>query len=148
MWDPLLNHRTAGNKEHLQELGTATIAVIVTSAIAERALKSLIAQTQPNVKPPSGRDGHDLRMLFGKLYPQVQQQLKTHLETMPDIWAQYWEGDNIEEVFRIADTNFVDWRYTMEPKAVSGAIPKGVLKAAVAVKTVCWAYLKIWQIQQ
>ena len=72
LWEPLLNHRLAANEEHLHELGTATVAVMVTAVIAERGLKSLIAQTQPTVKPPTGRNGHKLDYLFGQLEPSLQ----------------------------------------------------------------------------
>ena len=67
---------------------------------------------------------------------------------MPAFWLEYWDGDEIEEVFRIANSSFVDWRYTMEPKATTGGIPKGVLKAGFAVKMVCWRHLHGWQVSQ
>ena len=142
LWEPYLNYRIAMNKEHPNELGCATVAVMVTAIVAERALKSLIAQTQPNVAPPKK---HRLCTLFGQLSSLVQQELQTQFKTLPSVWQEYWEGDCIEKVFHIADNAFVDWRYTMEPKAVTGGIPKGVLKATVAVRMVCLAHLQVWQ---
>lgn len=151
IWEPLLHHRVAGNKEHPNELGTATAAVVLTSIAAERAIKSLIAQTQPNVKPwqlpgLKSREHHELSKLFGKLQPEQQRECQTQFQQLPTFWLEYWEGDEIEEVFRIANSSFVDWRYTMEPKATTGGIPKGVLKAGVAVKLVCWRHLRSWQV--
>ena len=141
IWEPFLRHRVTENKEHVYELGTATTAIILTSIIAERAIKSLIAQTQPNVKPwqlpgLKPREHHELSKLFGKLRPEQQQECQMQFQGLPASWLEYWEGDDIEDVFRIANSSFVDWRYTMEPKATTGGIPKGVLKAGVAVKKV------------
>ena len=146
VWEPFLQHRLAGNKEHPYELGIATTAVILTSIVAERAIKSLIAQTQPGVKPwqlpgLKPREHHELSKLFGKLQPEQQRECQTQFQQLPTFWLEDWDGDEIEDVFGIANSSFVDWRYTMEPKATTGGIPKGVLKAAVAVKLVCWRHL-------
>ena len=150
-WDPLLQHRVEGNKEHPLELGTATSAVVLTSMAAERAIKTLIAQTQPGVKPwqlPGlrSREHHELTKLFGKLRLEHQLECQTQFEQLPDFWLKYWDGDDIKEVFRIANSSFVDWRYTMEPKVTTGGIPKGILKATFAIKAVCWRHLHAWQV--
>ena len=142
MWEPYLNHRLAGNKEHTNELGIVTAAIMLTSVIAERAIKTLIAQTQPNIEP---KHIHKLITLFKKLDPSVQQEVQSQFETLPAVWQQYSDDTSIEKVLQIADASFVDWRYTMEPKATTGGIPKPVLKAAVAFKMVCWAHLQAWQ---
>ena len=151
VWEPFLQHRLAGNKEHPYELGIATTAVILTSIVAERAIKSLIAQMQPGVKPwqlpgLKPREHHELSKLFGKLQPEHQRECQSQFQQLPAFWLEYWDGDEIEDVFGIANSSFVDWRYTMEPKATTGGIPKGVLKAAVAVKLVCWRHLDSWQL--
>lgn len=44
--EPLLRHRLAGSKQAFTELGIATMCVVITSLIAERAIKTLIAQTR------------------------------------------------------------------------------------------------------
>ena len=65
--EPLLRRRLAGSNETLTELGMATMCVVTTSLIAERAIKTLIAQVSPKEKPWSrknGGDGHDLTGLF------------------------------------------------------------------------------------
>ena len=54
--DPLLSHRLAGFKETLTELGIAAMCVVTTGLIAERAIKTLIAQTKPLEKPWSRKD--------------------------------------------------------------------------------------------
>lgn len=142
MWEPYLNHRIAGNKEHTNELGIATVAIMLTSVIVERAIKTLIAQTQPDVKP---EHTHKLLVLFKKLHPSVQQEVQSQFETLPVAWQRYSDDISIEKVLRIADASFVDWRYTMEPRATTGGIPKPVLKAAIAFKIVCWTHLQAWQ---
>ena len=151
VWEPFLQHRLAGNKEHSYELGLATTAVILTSIVAERAIKSLIAQTKPVVKPwqlpgLKRKEHHELSKLFGKLQPEQQRECQAQFQQLPAFWPEYWDGDEIEDVFRIANSSFVDWRYTMEPKATTGGIPKGVLKAAVAVQLICCRHLNSWQI--
>lgn len=137
-WEPLLEERLRTKEELTQELGFATVAVMVTAIAAEKALKSLISQTQPHQEPPRT---HSLADLFNHLDPATQQQLNTEFESMPSSWQEYWGGTDIREVFQIADKCFVDWRYTMEPGNVTGGIPKGVVRATVAVYAVCVSHL-------
>ena len=56
-WEPLLNHRIAGNNEALTEVGIATTCVVTTSLVAERAIKTLIAQAKPQEKPWGAKTG-------------------------------------------------------------------------------------------
>ena len=54
MHEPLLNRRLAGHGESLTELGVATMCIVATSMIVERSIKTLVAQTRPDAKPPPG----------------------------------------------------------------------------------------------
>ena len=147
--EPLLNHRLEGFKETLTELGIATICIVTTGLIAERAIKTLIAQTKPLEKPWSRKDaigGHNLSGLFGKrLNADDQAAVQHQLETLPSFWKHYADTSSVDEILKIASDNFVDWRYAMEPKGVTGGVPKPLLKVAVAITLVSIHRLTQWQ---
>ena len=117
---PLMEQRLAGNEEMLTELGIATTCVVTTSLIAEKAIKTLIAQTKHREKPWSpkllpGLKGHDLAGLFRQRLNSVDQEAVRHqLHTLPAFWNNYAETGSLEEILDIASNNFVDWRYAME----------------------------------
>lgn len=147
--DPLLNHRLAGFKETLTELGIVTVGIVTTSLIAERAIKTLIAQTKPLEKPWSRKDaidGHNLSGLFSKrLNGEDQAAVQHQLETLPMFWKYYADTSTVDGILKIASDNFVDWRYAMEPKGVTGGVPKPLLKVAVAITLVGIHRLTQWQ---
>ena len=147
--DPLLDHRLAGFGEITTELGIATISVVTTSFIAERAIKTLIAQTKPHEKPWSRSDaidGHNLSGLFCQRLDAVDREAVQHqLQTLPVFWKHYADTSTVEEILEIASSNFVDWRYAMEPKGATGGVPKPLLKVAVAFTLVGIDRLNQWQ---
>ena len=148
--DPLLSYRLAGFKETLTELGIAAMCVVTTGLIAERAIKTLIAQTKPLEKPWSRKDaidGHNLSELFRKrLNAEDRAAVQHQLETLPVFWKHYADTSTVDRILEIASDNFVDWRYTMEPKGVTGAVPKPLLKVAVAITLVAIHRLTQWQV--
>ena len=152
--EPLLNHRLAGNKEALTELGIATTCVVTTSLIAEKAIKTLVAQTKPQEKPWSpkllpGVKGHDLSALFKqRLNPMDQNAVQRQLETLPDFWNHYSETRSVEEILDIASDNFVDWRFAAESGGAPGGVPKPLLKVAVAFTLEGINRLTQWQAMQ
>ncbi len=131
--EPLMQIRIAGEKEALTELGIATTCVVVTSFITERAIKTLIALTKPQTKPPQV---HKLSDLFRRLCSVNQDKIQHQLEALPDYWSHYAETETVERILSIANDNFVDWRYVMEPNGATGGTPKPLLKVAVAVTLV------------
>lgn len=141
--------RLAGQKEALTELGMATMRVVTTSLIAERAIKTLIAQAIPEKKPSNftkGTDGHDLNLLFSQILDPADQAAVQHqLRTLPTFWSKYAETSSVENVLSVASTNFVDWRYAMEPSGADGGVPKPLLKVAVALTLVGIDRLIRWQ---
>ncbi|MXZ01836.1 hypothetical protein F4Y93_14780 [Candidatus Poribacteria bacterium] len=142
IWEPLMEHRIAYSREVTTELGTATGCVVLAGHIAEVALKTLIAQTQPDKAPPIG---HDLKRLFNKLEPSSRSEVERRLETLPDYWDQFAESESAEKVFGIARSSFVDWRYVMEPGGAHKGVPKPLLKVAVAVTLLGVNRLDQWQ---
>lgn len=148
-WEPYLAYRLAGNGEHIYERGMVTMCIIQTAIIAERAIKTLIAQTQPTTNP---KRTHKLNELYKQLSVSVQQQVQMQYDALPEIWARYTvetvgkdtEG-SIEAILTQASDNFIDWRYTMERNSTTNGIPKLLLKASVAIKFVCWRHLQAHQ---
>lgn len=141
--EPLLQHRVGGHKEATTELGIATACVVMTSLIAERAIKTLIAQTRPQDSPPRG---HSLSELFGRHLPHaIQDEVQRTFESLPSFWPHYLETSTVQGVLRTTTSNFVDWRYTMEPKSVTGGLPMPLLKVAVAVTLAAIDRLTEWQ---
>ena len=151
---PLLEQRLAGNEEMLTELGLATTCVVTTSLIAEKAIKTLVAQTKHREKPWSpkllpGLKGHDLAALFRqRLNPADQDAAQHQLEILPAFWNQYAETRSLEEILDIASNNFDDWRYAMEGGGPTGGIPKPLLKVSVAFTLVGINRLTQWQAMQ
>ena len=151
---PLLEQRLADNEEMLTELGLATTCVVTTSLIAEKAIKTLVAQTKHREKPWSprllpGLKGHDLAALFRqRLNPTDQDAVQHQLETLPAFWNHYAETRSLEEILDIASNNFDDWRYAMEGGSPTGGIPKPLLKVSVAFTLVGINRLTQWQAMQ
>ena len=148
-WEPLLEHRIKTGKESLFELGTATACVVATSLIAERAIKTLIAQVAPNERPWSGvprSDRHSLIWLFQqKLDSRVQAEVEDQLKTLPKFWLDYAEASSVAEILGISNANFEDWRYAMEPSGATGGVPRPLLKVSVALTLVGVSHLAQWQ---
>ena len=67
-------------------------------------------------------------------------------ETLPVVWKHDADTSTVDRILEIASDNFVDWRYTMEPKGVTGAVPKPLLKVAVAITLVAIHRLTQWQV--
>lgn len=149
--EPLLEHRLAGNDELLTELGIATTCVVTTSLIAEKAIKTLVAQTKHREKPWSpkllpGLKGHDLAALFRqRLNPADQDAVQRQLETLPAFWNHYAETRSLEEILDIASNNFNTWRYAIERGGATGGVPKPLLKVSVAFTLVGIDRLTQWQ---
>lgn len=148
-WEPYLTYRLSGNREHIYERGMVTMCIIQTAIIAERAIKTLIAQTQPKANP---KRTHKLIDLYKELSMSVQQQVQTQYEALPEIWARYTVENagektvaSVEAILNQASGNFIDWRYTMERNYTTNGIPKLLLKASVAIKFVCWRHLQAYQ---
>ena len=148
-WEPYLAYRLSGNGEHIYERGMVTPCIIQTAIIAERAMKTLIAQTQPHANP---KRTHKLIQLYKALSTSVQQQVQMQYEALPESWARYAVENvgkhiesSVEAVMNQASDNFTDWRYTMERYSTTNGIPKLLLKASVAIKFVCWRHLQAWQ---
>ncbi len=148
--EPLLRRRLAGSNEALTELGVGTMCVVTTSLIAERAIKTLVAQANAKKKPWSRKNrggGHDLTGLFREGLNLVDQAAVQHrLETLPRFWSEYAETSSVEDILEIASDNFVDWRYAMEPGGASGGVPKPLMKVAVALTLVGIERLTQWQV--
>ena len=142
--DPLMNIRLAGIKETTKELGIATTCVVVTSLVAEKAIKTLIAQTNPQERP---RRSHKLSELFREeLDPAEQDAVQRQYEALPSFWDHYVESFAVEDVLGIVSDNFEDWRYATEPGGAQGGLPKPLLKVAVAVTLVGFKRLTQWQV--
>ena len=147
----LQNLRLAENKEATYELGMATMCVVTTSLIAERAIKTLVAQTKPQEKPWSPKlsaqfQGHELSALFRERLNSVDQEaVRNQLETLPIFWNHYAETRTVEDILEVANDNFVDWRYAMEPGGATGGLSKPVLKVAFAFTLVGIERLTRWQ---
>ena len=154
-WEPYLAYRLSGNGEHIYERGMVTLCIIQTAIIAERAVKTLIAQTQPHANPKRthGKHGtHKLIQLYKALSTPVQQHVQMQYEALPESWARYAVENvgeeiesSVEAVMNHASDNFTDWRYTMERDRTTNGIPKLLLKASVAIKFVCWRHLQASQ---
>ena len=154
-WEPYLAYRLSGNGEHIYERGMVTLCIIQTAIIAERAVKTLIAQTQPHANPKRthGTHGtHKLIQLYKALSTPVQQHVQMQYEALPESWARYAVENigeeiesSVEAVMSQASDNFTDWRYTMERDRTTNGIPKLLLKASVAIKFVCWRHLQASQ---
>lgn len=147
LWEPLSERRTRSG-EAWTELGLVTACIMLAGHIAEVALKTLIAQAEPDDEPPKGPDGHNLSSLFNRLDPSTQEKIQRRLETMPDYWKQFAETGSAKEVLDIARDNFIDWRYAMEPTGANRGIPKPLLKVAVAITLVGVHDLMQWQASQ
>ena len=148
-WEPYLAYRLSGNREHIYERGMVTLCIIQTAIIAERAVKTLIAQTQPHANP---KRTHKLIQLYKALSTPVQQHVQIQYEALPESWARYAVENigeeiesSVEAVMSQASDNFTDWRYTMERDCTTNGIPKLLLKASVAIKFVCWIHLQASQ---
>ena len=148
-WEPYLAYRLSGQAEHIYERGMVTMCIIQTAIIAERSLKTLIAQTQPHTNP---KRTHKLIELYKALGTSVRQQVQAQYEMLPESWARYAVENvgeeiesNVEAVMNQASDNFTDWRYTMERDRTTNGIPKLLLKASVAIKLVCWRHLQASQ---
>ena len=151
--EPLLHRRLSGAGEALFELGIASTCVVITSIIAEKAIKTLAAQTKPEERPWGGKkrgggDGHNLSGLFRQRLDDTDRAAVRHrLENLPDFWSQYARTDTVEEILDTASDNFVNWRYAMETaREVTGGIPKPLLKVAVALTLVGVDRLNQWQV--
>ena len=128
------------------------MCVVTTSLIAERAIKTLIAQVSPKGKPWShknGGDGHDLTGLFRqRINPLDQAAVQHRFEALPSFWSQYAETSSVEDILEVASSNFLDWRYAMEPGGASGGVPKPLLKVSVAFTLVGIERLSRWQVSE
>ncbi len=143
-----MRQRVDAKEEHPSELGIQTSAILLTTHGAEIAIKTLIAQTDPGADPKGKRGTHGLHTLFERLDQDVQDEVRAEFAAIQAQWASWWSEHDIDVVFATADTAFVDWRYAMEPKTVSGGIPKGVFLAAFAVWNVGVRRLTSWQSAQ
>lgn len=142
-WEPLLSQRQKDQQEATTELGVATTCVVVTGLIAERAIKTLIAQTSPQGAPPHS---HKLSELFREnLAVNEQDAVQRELEALPTFWDGYAETATASAILDVSSTGFVDWRYAMEPTGATGGLPKPLLTVAVAVTLVGMDRLSQWQ---
>ena len=140
--EPLWSQRLADQREPITKLGVATTCVVVTALIAEKALKTIIAQTKPQGAPPHS---HKLSELFHKnLDVNEQEAVQRELESLPAFWGGYAETATALAILDTASTSFVEWRYAME-RGATGGMPKPLLTVAVAVTLVGMARLSEWQ---
>lgn len=142
-WAPQMEHRLQTGKWLTEELGTATICITAISAIAERAIKTLIAQTQPDAPERS----HKLADLFNELDSATKSAVRMEFDALPRLWEDEYlsSSDTVDSLLRTANTNFVDWRYTMEPEATGGGMPKPLLAVCAATTVVGIKMLREWQ---
>ena len=113
--DKHLAQRDSGGGNHPEMLGTATAAILLTSYGVEIAIKTLLAQINPNERPPHG---HDLLDLFDALDSDTKMQADRMLKTLPAIGQS-------------------DWRYISERPGVGGGVPKVLINVVQALRAVC-----------
>ena len=143
LWEHDSGPRLSGEPESNCELGSVAACIVVTSYAAETALKTIVAQTKPNDEVPRT---HDLSELFHKHIPrQEQESIQHRLEALPNPWRDVVGSSTASNLLDIARTNFVDWRYVMEPKRAQDGIPKPLLAVAIAVTLVGTDLLGSWQ---
>lgn len=133
--DKHLAQRDSGGGNHPEMLGTATAAILLTSYGVEIAIKTLLAQINPNERPPHG---HDLLDLFDALGPDTKMQTDRMLKTLPAIGQSDWVGElDIRESIKSGSGNFTDWRYISERPGVGGGVPKVLINVVQALRAVC-----------
>ena len=138
LWQPYLHHRLSGQKEHSYERGIATSLIVHAGLIAERSLKSLVAQTQSQW---AGTNKHDLWILFELLSHQEKVRIKTQFQhpSFASQWSRFVGPDDtdVENIINTTRHNFVEWRYTMERSRTGNGLPGPLLKVGAAVVLVC-----------
>lgn len=133
--DTHLAQRDFGKGKHPEMLGTATAAILLTSYGVEIAIKTLLAQTNPNESPPRG---HDLLALFDALDQETKVRADRMLRTVPAIGQSGWVGGlNTRESLKSGSSNFTDWRYLSERPSVGGGVPKVLINVMRALRAVC-----------
>ena len=146
LWQIYLRQRIDTGPGHPHEIGIATSLIIQTSLIAERSLKTLLAQTNSTW---NGANEHDLSKLFRKLSDDDQQriQLQFNHPCFEANWLRLHEekGDKVKDLLEIAKNNFRDWRYWMEGRPTGGGIPGPLLKVCAAAVLVCIWHLLVEQ---
>lgn len=145
LWQPYLARRLETGKEHTFERGIATSLIVQTSLIAERSIKTLLAQVDPDWQ---GAKKHNLQLLFDQLDPVDKQRVETQFKnpSFASNWIRFHDSDRetVQSTIAIANNNFEDWRYTMERDRTSHGIPGPLLKSAAAISLVCiWHLLKV-----
>ena len=148
IWQPYLAQRIEKGDEHAFERGIATSLIIQVSLVAERSIKTLLAQTDPSW---NGVKEHDLIILYRQLDYQDRRLIQAQFDH-PN-FASNWlkvsdeKQSDVESLIDTAKRNFVDWRYSMERKRTGGGIPGPLLKASAAVNLVCiWHLLRAQQV--
>ena len=134
LWEGYSRWRLQGLGQRKGELGTATSAIVLSSMVAERALKTLHAHCLPTSAPPRT---HALVEIYDEIDATTQSEVESQFRNMPNEWDGYDDNATVAAILQIADHNFVDWRYTMEPRSTGGGIPKPLLRVAAAVVMVC-----------
>ncbi|MYL10231.1 MAG: hypothetical protein F4015_12365 [Acidimicrobiia bacterium] len=140
---PQAEHRLQTGHSLPEEIGTVTICITSISAVAERAIKTLAAQTQPTAPKRT----HKLAVLFNGLDAATKSAVREEFGALPRLWQDEYlsNSDTVDGILETANTNFVDWRYTMEPKATEGGIPKPLLAVCAATTLVGIRMLREWQ---
>ena len=133
--DRQIVRRDKGERPLPEIIGIAACVTMVTSYATEIAIKTLIAQTKPEQKPPKS---HKLLYLFDQLDQDAQEKVQNTFNTMTPIGQPNWIDANgsIRQMIEIGSANFVEWRYRPEKKSVSNGIPKGLINVAEAVRIV------------
>lgn len=133
--DKQLARRDKGEHPLPDIIGIAACATMVTSYVAEIAIKTLIAQTKPGQKPPKS---HNLLYLFDQLDQDTQEKVQNTFITMTPLGQPNWinMNENIRQTIAIGSENFVEWRYRAEKKSVSNGIPKSLINVVEAVRRV------------
>ena len=134
--DRHIAQRDAGADNLSEMIGSAQAAVVITSLAAEYALKTLLAQTKPDKKPPKT---HDLLKLFNELDSAPKLKAQKYLETLPVIGEQDWIGEqpDIRSILQMGRKNFTDWRYLAEATSVENGVPKPLINVVQALRKVC-----------
>ena len=128
--DKYIVQRDIGKGQNAHMMGIAVASIMITSYLTEIVLKSVYAQTEPNGEP---RKSHELLVLFYDLDPSIQAEAQETLDMMKLREYSNWieDNSNIEEILKIANSNFKDWRYSNN--RVNG-IPKSLIVVAKALK--------------
>ncbi|MXZ84872.1 MAG: hypothetical protein F4Z02_04360 [Acidimicrobiia bacterium] len=142
-WVPYMEQRLQTGTEPTEELGTATICITSISAASERAIKTLTAQTRPNAPDHT----HKLVLLFNELDDATKNAVREQFAALPKLWEDEYlkSSDTVDGLLETANTNFVDWRYTMESKTTGCGIPKPLLAVCAATTLVGIQMLRQWQ---